>query len=54
MFRGTVKMLGCTGGTVSGSFSSSGLAFPVSEMVKSPTVRVDGIVSPGGNVTMHR
>jgi len=54
IFSGTVKMMGCTGGTVSGSFSSSGLDFQVGEMVKSPTVGVDGIVSPGGNVTMHR
>jgi hypothetical protein len=55
MLVGAVKMPGCTGGAVTGSVSSSRLAFQVGEMVKTPSgVGPDGIASPGGNVTMSR
>ena len=50
---GSVNMMGCTGGAVSGTMTSTGLQFTIGEF-KKPLVTGDRPVYPGGTVTFSR
>ena len=50
---GSVNMMGCTGGAVSGTITSSGLQMTVAEF-KKPLVTGDRPVYPGGSVSFSR
>ncbi len=50
---GSVNMMGCTGGAVSGAMTDAGLRFTVDEF-KKPLVTGDRPVYPGGTVNLAR
>ena len=50
---GSVNMMGCTGGAVSGTMTAAGMQFTVGEF-KKPLVTGDNPVYPGGTVSFSR